>query len=319
MSTHALSEVVPERLAGKRLDQALAQMFPDYSRSRLTEWLKRGNVTVDGLQWKPRTRVAGGERIEVRAEVEPDVRVTPQPVDFTVAWQDAHAIVVDKPPGLVVHPGAGNPDGTLQNGLLHRFPELAELPRAGLVHRIDKDTSGLLLVARDLAAHTALVRQLADHEIEREYRAVCHGVLTGGGTVDAPIGRHPTDRLRMSVREGGREAVTHYRLLERFAHHSLVRVMLETGRTPQVRVHFAHLRHPLVGDPVYGGRRRRPPGNDAALIEALETFERQALHAARLRFAHPATGEDVVVESPDPPDFAALLDALRAHAARADT
>lgn len=317
MSTHALSEVVPERLAGYRLDQALAQMFPDYSRSRLTEWLKRGDVTVDGRRCKPRTRVAGGERIEVLAEVEADARVAPQPVDFGVAWQDAHAIVVDKPPGLVVHPGAGNPDGTLQNGLLHRFPELAELPRAGLVHRIDKDTSGLLLVARDLAGHTALVRQLAEHEIEREYRAVCHGVLTGGGTIDAPIGRHPTDRLRMAVREGGREAVTHYRLLERFAHHSLVRVMLETGRTHQVRVHFAHLRHPLVGDPVYGGRHRRPPGNDAALIEALDAFRRQALHAARLRFAHPVTGEDVVVESPDPPDFAALLEALRAHAARA--
>ena len=319
MTTHALSETVPAALAGYRLDQALAQMFPDYSRSRLTDWLKRGDITVDGLAMKPRTRVVGGERIEVRAEVAPDTDVEAQPVAFRVAWHDAHVLVVDKPAGLVVHPGAGNPDGTLQNGLLHQFPELAELPRAGLVHRIDKDTTGLLLVARSLAAHTALVRRLADHEIVREYRAVCHGVLTGGGTIDAPIGRHPSDRLKMAVRDGGREAVTHYRLLERFAHHSLVRVMLETGRTHQVRVHFAHIRHPLVGDPVYGGRRRRPPGNDAALIDALAAFRRQALHAARLAFPHPVSGETVSVEAPDPADFAALVDALRAHAAREAT
>ncbi|MEM1438913.1 MAG: 23S rRNA pseudouridine(1911/1915/1917) synthase RluD [Pseudomonadota bacterium] len=316
MSTHARSEVVPETLAGYRLDQALAQMFPEFSRSRLTEWLKRGDVTMDGVACKPRTRVAGGERIEVRAEQAPDPRIEPQDVGFEVAWQDDAVIVVNKPAGLVVHPGAGNADGTLQNGLLFRYPELAELPRAGLVHRIDKDTSGLLLVARTLTAHTALVRQLAEHEISREYRAICHGVLTGGGSVDAPIGRHPTDRLRMAVRDGGREAVTHYRLIERFAHHTLVQVMLETGRTHQVRVHFAHLRHPLVGDPVYGGRRRRPPGNDTLLIAALEAFQRQALHAARLEFAQPETGETVSVHADDPDDFANLVEALRSHAIR---
>ncbi|MEM7612142.1 MAG: 23S rRNA pseudouridine(1911/1915/1917) synthase RluD [Pseudomonadota bacterium] len=316
MSEHIHEHRVPEALAGLRLDQALAQMFPEYSRSRLTDWLKRGEITVDGASLKPKARLLGGEFVRVRATLPASEAVAPEPVALNVAYEDGEVIVIDKPAGLVVHPGAGNSSGTLQNGLLHRWPALAELPRAGLIHRIDKDTTGLLLIAKTLSAHTALTRQLAEREIHREYAAICHGVLTGGGTIDAPIGRHPQDRLRQSVRDDGRPAVTHYRLVERFASHTLVKVMLETGRTHQIRVHFAHQRHPLVGDRVYGGRMRLPPGNDAALISALQGFKRQALHAAKLEFVLPESGEPVTVEAPWPADFDDLVTTLREHAHR---
>ncbi len=291
-------------------------MFPEYSRSRLTDWLKRGEITVDGETPKPRTRLAGGEYIEVNATMAVPEKVAAEPIALDIAYEDEQVIVINKPAGLVVHPGAGNSDGTLQNGLLHAWPVLAELPRAGLIHRIDKDTTGLLLVAKDLTTHTALTRQLAERDIHREYRAVCHGVLTGGGTIDAPIGRHPKDRLRMAVRSDGRPAITHYRVVERFAAHSLVRVMLETGRTHQIRVHFAHIRHPLVGDRQYGGRLRLPPGNDQQLANALRGFRRQALHAAKLEFTHPHSGEAVEVQAALPADFNALLTELADHQAR---
>lgn len=316
VSQHAHQQHVPDSMSGLRLDQALAQMFPEYSRSRLTDWLKRGEITVDGQTPKPRTRLSGGEFIEVNATLEAPGCVEAEPMALDVAFEDETIVVINKPAGLVVHPGAGNSDGTLQNGLLHRWPALAALPRGGLIHRIDKDTTGLLMVAKDLATHTALVRQLAERGIHREYLAVCHGVLTGGGTVDAPIGRHAQDRLRMTVRSDGRPAVTHYRIVERFVAHSQVRVMLETGRTHQIRVHFAHLRHPLVGDRQYGGRLRTPPGNDALLIDALRAFRRQALHATRLEFTHPHSSEQVEVHAPLPADFEALLAVLADHRAR---
>ncbi|MFK8054155.1 MAG: 23S rRNA pseudouridine(1911/1915/1917) synthase RluD [Woeseiaceae bacterium] len=316
MSEHVHQQVVPENLAGYRLDQALAQMFPKYSRSRLTAWLKSGEISVDGASVKPRTRLNGGEYVEIKATLTPPTEIAAQPVLFPVAFEDEHLLVVDKPAGLVVHPGAGNRDRTLQNGLLHRWPELANLPRAGLIHRIDKDTTGLLLVAKTLDAHTALTRALADREIHREYVAICHGVLTGGGTIDEPIDRHPRDRLKMAVVPGGRPAVTHYRVTERFVAHTQVRVMLDTGRTHQIRVHFAHRRHPLVGDPVYGGRARIPPGNDAELITALRAFKRQALHAARLEFDHPETGERQEVVSGLPADMQTLVEVLSAHRER---
>jgi 23S rRNA pseudouridine1911/1915/1917 synthase len=230
---------------------------------------------------------------------------------LVVRHRDRHLFVIDKPRGLVVHPGAGNRAHTMQNGLLALDPALATVPRAGIVHRIDKDTSGLLVVARTLEAHTALVGMLREHEIEREYVALCVGAMTGGGTIDKAIGRHRTDRLRMTVRADGREAITHYRLVERFTHHSLLQVILETGRTHQIRVHLAHIGHPLVGDPLYGGRRQLTAGSSANQRAALAGFGRQALHAAKLSFTHPMTGKSLSVESPLPPDFAALLETLR--------
>ncbi|MEN7343728.1 MAG: 23S rRNA pseudouridine(1911/1915/1917) synthase RluD [Pseudomonadota bacterium] len=313
LSDHIHQQSVPVALAGYRLDQALAQMFPEYSRSRLTQWLKSGEILVDGAQCKPRMRLAGGEDVRIAASMATEVAVLPQAVDIEVAYEDDDVLVLNKPAGLVVHPGAGNPDQTLQNGLLHRWPETAVLPRAGLIHRIDKETSGLLLVAKHLTAHTTLTRALAEREIHREYYAICHGVLTGGGTIDAPIGRHPRDRLKMAVRDAGRPAVTHYRVDTRFVAHTAVRVILETGRTHQIRVHFAHRKHALIGDPVYGGRLRIPPGNDVALAEALRGFRRQALHAQKLSFAHPTTGDETMVSAELPADLSSLRDALAAN------
>ena len=303
--------VVPEQLAGLRLDQALAQMFPDYSRSRLKAWLLGGSILVDGGPRRPRDVVAGGERVEFEPQAEPEVRVDPEPMSLDIVFEDDDVLVVNKAAGLVVHPGAGNPRGTLINGLLHHARGLVEIPRAGLIHRIDKDTTGLLLVAKTLPAHTALVRQLADRAITREYLAVCNGVLTGGGTIDEPLGRHPVDRKRMSVQQDGRPAVTHFTVLERFRAHTYIKVRLETGRTHQIRVHFAWRRHALVGDPVYGGRLAQPAGASDALINALRTFRRQALHAAKLTFTHPRSAETIVCEAPLPADLEALLAALR--------
>jgi 23S rRNA pseudouridine1911/1915/1917 synthase len=315
MTAEKHNRTIPEELAGLRLDQALARMFPDYSRSRLKSWLVDGAVLVDGARLKPRDRVDGGEQVELT--VAPDIVVHSQPeaLALSVAWEDDAVLVIDKPAGLVVHPGAGNLSGTLLNGLLHHVPGLSELPRAGIIHRIDKDTTGLLLVAKTLPAHTALVRALAERDIARRYIAVCQGVLTGGGRIDVPIGRHPVDRTRMSVQDRGKEAVTRYTVAERFRGHTCVDVSLETGRTHQIRVHFAWKRHPLVGDPAYGGRLALPAGATQPLIDALRGFRRQALHATRLEFAHPVTGEPVRVDSPPPADLAGLLDVMRSDAA----
>lgn len=310
-----LSATVPREAAGRRLDQVLAELFPSHSRSRLKAWIEAGRVKLDGQQPKPRDRLLGGERVELEPLLEPVGDVLPQVIPLAIVHEDRHLLVVDKPAGLVVHPGAGNPDQTLQNALLAHDPGLAALPRAGIVHRLDKDTSGLLVVARTLEAHTELVRLLAAREVSREYEAVCGGVLTGGGTVEAPIGRHRSDRLRMTVRADGREAVTHYRLIERFRAHTHLRVMLETGRTHQIRVHLAHMGHPIVGDPLYGGRLALPRGATPALAEALRGFRRQALHAARLAFLHPVTGRAMRFESPLPADLQGLLRALREDAA----
>ncbi|HET8899355.1 MAG TPA: RluA family pseudouridine synthase, partial [Rhodanobacteraceae bacterium] len=254
-------------LAGRRLDQALAEMFPEWSRSRLVQWLGAGALTVDGAAAEPRRRVLGGELIELDVWLAPDGEVRPEAMPLDVRHQDADVLVLVKPAGLVVHPGAGNPAGTLQNALLHFDPDLAHLPRAGIVHRLDKDTSGLMVVARSLRAHTALVAMLSRHDVVRQYEAVVQGCLIAGGEVDAPLGRHPQDRLRQAVREGeaGKRAVTHYRVRERYRAHSLIQCQLETGRTHQIRVHMAHLGHALVGDPVYGGSLRLPRGASAGL------------------------------------------------------
>jgi 23S rRNA pseudouridine1911/1915/1917 synthase len=301
---------VPPELSGQRFDQALAQLFPEYSRSRLSQWIKEGRVLLDDAKARPRDAVMGGQRVSLTPAEEVLAGMEPEDLPLDVVYEDAALIVVNKPVGLVVHPGAGNRAGTLQNALLYHAPELAKLPRAGLVHRIDKDTSGLLAVARTLEAHTKLVAALQAREFERGYLAVAHGVMTGGGTVDAPIKRHPTDRLRMSVREGGRESVTHYRVLKRFRRHTYISVELETGRTHQIRVHLAHIKYPLVGDATYGRRLGPARGASPQLQQALQTFRRQALHAERLGLEHPVSGEPMHWQVPPPADFQALLAAL---------
>jgi len=306
--THRLT--LPLEMAGRRLDQALAELLPQFSRTRIQRWIEEGAVRVNGLAPRARDVVVGGEVAAVEARVQTETGVAAEKLPLDIVHQDASIIVLNKPPGLVVHPGAGNREHTLQNALLAHDPKLARVPRAGLVHRIDKDTSGLLVVARTLEAHTALVAALGDHEIEREYLALCTGVMTGGGTVDEPIGRHRTQRTKMAVRRDGRAAVTHYRIETRYRAHTLARVRLETGRTHQIRVHMAHAGYPTVGDPVYGGRRRIPAGATPALKSALEGFHRQALHAARLSFSHPKSGKPVKYEAPIPPDLADLLGAL---------
>lgn len=312
---------IPEEYRGERLDKVLARMLPEYSRARLQAWLKAGAIAVDAATGSPaRTRVRGGERVVARLRAEPVAgQVSAEPIALEVLHQDADLLVVNKPAGLVVHPGAGNPDGTLQNALLHHDPALAAVPRAGIVHRLDKGTSGLLVVARTLAAHKQLVAALAKRSITREYEAIVCGVLTAGGQVDAPIGRHPVDRKRMAVRpepgRGARPALTHYRVLQRFAAHSHIRAQLASGRTHQIRVHMQHIRHPLVGDPVYGGRLAIPAGASADLDRALRGFRRQALHAKRLGLVHPITGAPHSWSAPPPADFEALLAALASDAA----
>lgn len=315
--TVSLSASVPLELAGARLDQAAAQLFPEYSRERLKDWIKDGRLTVQGKSGKPKDKVAGGEELVLLAELEAETEAVPQDIPLNILYEDDSLLVLDKPAGLVVHPGAGNPDGTLMNALLFHCPDLRLLPRAGIVHRIDKDTSGLLVVAKTLPAHTDLTAQLAEKSVYREYEAIVCGVMTGGGTIDAPIDRHPTDRTRMAVvnrrdeeDERGRNAVTHYRVIARFRGHTHVRVQLETGRTHQIRVHMSHIGHPLVGDPVYGGRPRLPKGGSPEMIRAVQQFPRQALHARRLGLVHPVTDEQMNWESPLPVDMVALLATL---------
>lgn len=308
----------PASAAGQRLDVALAAALPQYSRARLQRWIEAGEVQLGGRAVPARHRLAGGEPVRVRAEFEPDRAVTPETMPLRIVHEDEALLVIDKPAGLVVHPGAGNPRHTLQNALLGHDAALALVPRAGLVHRLDKDTSGLLVVARTPEVHTVLVALLQERAIHREYLALCLGVPTAGGTIDAPIGRHRSQRTRMAVRRDGREAVTHYRIEERFRGHALLRVQLETGRTHQIRVHLAHAGWPLVGDPVYGGRRRLVAGLTDVARAALLAFRRQALHASTLAFDHPVSGRAVRFEAPIPDDFRALLAVLRddARAAR---
>ena len=302
---------VPDQASGRRFDAVLAELFPEYSRSRLAEWIKSGDALLDGRQARPRDPVRGGERVVLTAALEIQTRSEPEDIALDILYEDADVFVIDKPAGLVVHPGAGNPAGTLVNALLHRDPGLATLPRAGIVHRLDKDTSGVMVVARTLPAHTSLVEQLSAREVHRQYLAVVVGSLVSGGTVNAPIDRHPRDRLRQAVREDGRDAVTHYRLRERFRAHTLLECRLETGRTHQIRVHMAHIKHPIVGDPLYGGPLKLPKGATDALVESLRGFKRQALHAETLEFAHPVSGEPIRCSTPMPADMHALVGTLR--------
>jgi 23S rRNA pseudouridine1911/1915/1917 synthase len=307
--------IVPVELAGRRLDQAAAALFPEFSRSRLKTWIDAGRLTLSGETARARTLLHGGEELALATELEPEVAIEPEPIPLTVVYSDAALLVIDKPVGLVVHPGAGNRSGTLQNALLHFDPTLAVLPRAGLVHRLDKDTSGLLLVARTMASQKALAAALERRRVRRTYSAVCHGVLTGGGLIEAPIGRHPRERTKMTVIERGRPARTRYRVLARFRAHTHCEVELDTGRTHQIRVHMQHIGAPLVGDRVYGGRPRLPRQPSERLRLLLQGFRRQALHATKLAFVHPETREDLAFESALAPDLQELLAALRADAA----
>jgi 23S rRNA pseudouridine1911/1915/1917 synthase len=309
---------LPLDLAGLRLDQALARLLPQYSRSRLQGWIDAGAVKVDGRQLRGRDKVVGGEKVLIEARVEPDRQVTAEEIPLDVVFKDRALLVLNKPAGLVVHPGAGNAAHTLQNALLAFDPKLAVVPRAGIVHRLDKDTSGLLVVARTPEVHTALVAAISAREVDRHYIALCTGVMTAGGTVDEPIGRHRSLRTRMAVRGDGRPAVTHYRVLKRFRAHTLVRAELETGRTHQIRVHLSHIGYPIVGDPEYGGRRRLPAGASPELVAALEGFRRQALHAARLQLEHPVSGKEMAWEAPLPGDMEALLKVMEADTKAAD-
>ena len=309
--TEIFNAEIPPELAGLRLDQALAELFPEFSRSKLQSWIKDGHALLDGVPRIPKHKVLGGEQVDLRAEIEIQTDCQPEEIPLDILFEDEALLIVNKPAGLVVHPAAGHRGGTLQNALLHHAPQLAGIPRAGLVHRIDKDTSGLLMVAKTLQAHKALVDQLQERSIEREYLALAQGYLTAGGTVDEPIGRHPTDRKRYAVREDGKPSVTHYRISERLPGHTLLRVKLETGRTHQIRVHMLHIRHPLLGDPVYGGRLRLLPGGDHELGVVLRGFKRQALHAEKLGLKHPESGEWQEWRVDLPEDLQALLEALR--------
>ncbi len=305
------AEVAPE-YAGRRLDQALPLLFREFSRSRLQRWVREGRVSRDGeVVRRPREKLLGGEYIVLEACLDAQVEDLPQEIPLDIVYEDDALLVVDKPAGMVVHPAAGNPDGTLQNALLHHDPALIGLPRAGIVHRLDKDTTGLLVVARNTAAHKSLVTQLQERRVRREYRALVAGVMTSGGSVDQPVGRHPLHRTRMAVVASGKSAVTHYRVITRFRAHSYLRVNLETGRTHQIRVHLAHLRHPLVGDQTYAGRARPPAGISSQLRQSLQTFRRQALHAGRLGVRHPASGEWMEWARPLPADMQELLESMQ--------
>jgi 23S rRNA pseudouridine1911/1915/1917 synthase len=304
-------ERIPEAMAGMRLDQAAAELFPDFSRERLKGWIKQGALSMDGAPARPRDKIHGGERLTLDTVIEDEARWEPQAIALDIVFEDDDVLVIDKPAGLVVHPGAGNADGTLLNAVLHHCPQLAAVPRAGIVHRLDKDTTGLMVVAKTLAAQTSLVEQLQARSVSREYDAVVIGVMTSGGTVDAPIGRHPKDRKRQAVTASGKPAVTHYRVVERFRGHTHVRCKLETGRTHQIRVHMAHRRFALIGDALYSGRLKLPAGASDTLKEILREFPRQALHARKLAFIHPASGKPVEFRAELADDLLMLLDYLR--------
>ncbi|WP_057832312.1 23S rRNA pseudouridine(1911/1915/1917) synthase RluD [Colwellia sp. TT2012] len=304
--------IVPESCLGKRFDQTLAIMFPDYSRSRIKEWILAGQVQVNSkVLTRPREKMYGGEVVDINAKVEAELRFEPQNIPLNIVYEDDDILVINKPVGLVVHPGAGNPNGTLLNALLHHYPQIDVVPRAGIVHRLDKDTTGLMVIAKTIAAQTNLVEAMQLREITREYEAIACGVMTAGGVVDAPIGRHSTKRTQMAVSFVGRPSVTHYRVLEKYRLHTRLRLRLETGRTHQIRVHMSHITHPLVGDPVYGGRPRPPKNSTPELLMKLRNFKRQALHAAMLSLFHPITGEEMTWHADLPADFVELIELLQ--------
>tara|TARA_B100001245_G_scaffold236168_1_gene226005 strand:- start:4008 stop:4949 length:942 start_codon:yes stop_codon:yes gene_type:complete len=305
-----MSVEVPYDEGNKRFDQVAARLFPDFSRSRLQQWIKDGQLTVNGQVMRGRDKLTGGETLDLRAEQEAEGDWQAEDMDLDIVYEDDDILVINKPADLVVHPAAGNYTGTLLNGLLHHCPELVNIPRAGIVHRLDKDTTGLMVVAKTLQAQNHLVGQLQDRSMGREYEAVVQGHMTGGGKVDAPIGRHGTQRTKMSVSPTGKEAVTHYRVLHKFPSHTYIRCKLETGRTHQIRVHLSHIGYPLVGDATYAARQRLTKGIGPELRDLLANFPRQALHARELTLVHPRSGEIMTWEVELPDDFIELLNTL---------
>jgi 23S rRNA pseudouridine1911/1915/1917 synthase len=304
--------IVPEHLAEKRLDQILSQLFPAYSRTRLQQWIRCQQVWVDNELKRPRDKIKAGAKITILANLNEEVSWEAEELPLNIIYEDEAILVINKPAGLVVHPGVGNTHKTLVNALLHYLPELKKLPRAGIIHRLDKDTSGLLIIPKILNAHTKLVKQLQARTIKREYMAVIQGLLIAGGTINAPIGRHPRLRKKMAVTEllSGKPAVSHYRVVERFNHHTLIKVKLETGRTHQIRVHMAHIHHPLVGDKTYTGHFHLPKKASSLLINCLQQFPRQALHAQCLGIIHPISLQPMEWQSPLPEDMTALINCL---------
>lgn len=300
-----------ETYLGQRIDQVAATIWSDFSREKLKQWLKEGHLLVNGNSVKPKYKCEGFELLTLDVELEAQTRSLPEDISLDIVYEDDDIIVVNKPVGMVVHPGAGNSSGTLVNALLHHYPKSAELTRAGLVHRIDKDTSGLLVVAKNLEAQFSLSKQLAKKTVYRVYDLIVYGNVIAGGTVDEPIKRHPVDRVKMAVLPGGKDAVTHYNVKERFQHFTRIQARLETGRTHQIRVHFSYIGFGLVGDPVYMPRVRVPAGATELLDETLRGFRRQALHAAELGLKHPRTGDEMLFKAPWPADLATLVDVLR--------
>ncbi|EZQ01495.1 MULTISPECIES: 23S rRNA pseudouridine(1911/1915/1917) synthase RluD [unclassified Acinetobacter] len=302
---------VDESSLGQRIDQVAALAWNEFSREKLKQWLKDGHLLVNGQVVKPKYKSEGNELLTLDVELEAQVTSQPENIPLDIIYEDDDILVINKPVGMVVHPGAGNPNGTLVNALLYHFPKSAELSRAGLVHRIDKDTSGLLVVAKNLEAQFSLSKQLAKKSVYRIYDLICYGNIIAGGKIDEPIKRHPVDRVKMAILPGGRDAVTHYNVKERFQNFTRVQAQLETGRTHQIRVHFTYIGFPLVGDPVYVSRVKVPAGASEKLATHLREFRRQALHASKLGLVHPRTGEEMMFEAPWPEDFTALLETLR--------
>lgn len=311
MSAIHLEIEIPETLHGLRADQALAQLFPQYSRAQHQTWIRNGQVEIDGLHLRPKDKVQAGQKVRIRAEYQQETQATAQNIPLNIVYEDEALIVINKPAGLVAHPGAGNPDKTLVNALLHHDPDLKNLPRAGLIHRLDKDTSGLITIARTLESYHALVQAMQAREISREYEAIVQGVLISGGTIEAPIGRHPRQRTLMAVVNSGKPAITHYRIIEKFRGHTWIRIQLETGRTHQIRVHFSHLGYPIVGDKAYLKQLKLPKNMTDVAKEAIKTFPRQALHATKLELSHPINGKLLSLNSPLPDDLQTLITILK--------
>ena len=316
--TELLSAEVPESLAGNRLDQIAAKLFPEYSRARLQSLIKEGKLLVNGKESRAKDRLILGDQIAVTVEPQKPLDHQAEPIPLNIVYEDDAVLIINKDAGSVVHPAAGNRSGTILNGLLHLIPDLKTIPRAGIVHRLDKDTTGIMVVAKTSGSYASLVNQLTQRTIKREYEAVVVGVLTGGGVVNAPIGRHPVHRKKQAVNEAGKEAITHYRIISRYRSHTHVQLNLETGRTHQIRVHMAHINHRLVGDPLYGGRLQMPVASSPGLTNILQNFKRQALHAKSLTFMHPETGRQVSWEVETTNDMRELLVALRSDYEKAD-
>jgi len=305
-----LKIIIPHRMSGQRLDSAISEMLPNYSRSRITSWIKSGDVYIDNKTFKPKDRSSGNEIVMLQINQKQNITWTPEKIPIDVVYEDEDIIVVNKPYGLVTHPGSGNWDGTLANALLHYSSDLSILDRAGIVHRLDKNTSGLMVVAKNLKSQKYLVEQLQTHSVEREYSAIVYGHMISGGTVNEPIGRDPKERVKQSVRINGKSAITHYRVIDRFTNHTHVKAILETGRTHQIRVHLSHIGYPLIGDPLYGGRIRFPKKAGNELKNALKAFQRQALHSKKLTLKHPTTGNLMTWKIELPEDMMGLINVL---------